>query len=180
MNARAGSSPVGSDLLAILGDAERLLVAETEPAALAALDEDGVIALHTRVRRARSKYVSQYRRAAARRVPVAGGRGRARPLNSRARQKAEVFELVLSQVSARLAELAAEAADELRSARLAMARSSTGHGGPDSLRGTRVPSARTVTTTPTGDRALRSPASERRRATTQARDARRQAGRDAR
>src|SRR3954469_18532944 len=84
-----------SDLLAVLTDTERLLVAETGPEALAPLDEDGTISLHTRVRRARSKYVSQHRRAAARRVPAAGGRGHARPMNSTARQKAEVFEEAL-------------------------------------------------------------------------------------
>ena len=46
-------------LLAALNDAERLLVAETEADALAALDEDQVAALHDRIRRARGKYVSQ-------------------------------------------------------------------------------------------------------------------------
>ena len=65
-------------LLAVLNDAERLLVAETEAEAMAELDEDGVVALHTRVRRARGKYVGQYRRAAAVRVPEQGGRGLAR------------------------------------------------------------------------------------------------------
>jgi len=45
-------------------DAERLLVAETERARLAVLDEDAAIELETRIRRARNKYVSQYRRAA--------------------------------------------------------------------------------------------------------------------
>jgi hypothetical protein len=50
---------VDAGLLAVLDDAERLLVAETEPAALEALAEDDVVALHTRVRRARTKYVGQ-------------------------------------------------------------------------------------------------------------------------
>src|SRR5690349_22621471 len=94
-------------LLAVLNEAERLLVAETEPGALAALDEDGTVELHTRVRRARGKYVGQYRRSAAARVPEQGGRGKARPKNTRARQKAEVFEEALARVSARLGVLAA-------------------------------------------------------------------------
>jgi hypothetical protein len=169
------------DLLAILSDAERLLVAETDREALAALDEDGVITLHTRVRRARSKYVSQYRRAAARRVPLAGGRGHARPMGTRARQKAEVFEEALSRVSARLADLASEAAEDLRSARLALAQGARGGAGPGSLRAQQVaPVARSVTSAPGGDRALRSPAREKRRATAQATGARRQARRDSR
>jgi hypothetical protein len=40
-------------LLAVLSEAERLLVAEAEPAALAALDEDAAIDLESRIRRAR-------------------------------------------------------------------------------------------------------------------------------
>jgi hypothetical protein len=169
-----------SELLAILSDAEALLVAETDAEALADLDEDGVITLHTRVRRARSKYVSQYRRAAARRVPIAGGRGHARPMGTRARQKAEVFEEALSRVSARLADLASEAAEELRAARLALAQSGRGGTGPDSLGTRQVASARSVTSAPGGDRALRSPAREKRRATAQATGTRRQARRDSR
>jgi hypothetical protein len=51
-------------LLAVLNDAERLLVAETGRAELAALDEDAAIELETRIRRARNKYAGQYRRAA--------------------------------------------------------------------------------------------------------------------
>ena len=57
-----------ASLLAVLNDAERLLVAQTERAELAALDEDAAIDLETRIRRARNKYVGQYRRAASARV----------------------------------------------------------------------------------------------------------------
>jgi len=42
-------------LLAVLTDAERLTVAETEAARLTALDEDAAIAHETRIRRARSR-----------------------------------------------------------------------------------------------------------------------------
>jgi hypothetical protein len=55
---------MNASLLAVLNDAERLLVAETERDQLAALDEDGAIDLEARIRRARNKYVSQYRRGA--------------------------------------------------------------------------------------------------------------------
>ncbi len=167
-------------LLAVLNDAERLLVAETEAEAMAELDEDGVVALHTRVRRARGKYVGQYRRAAAVRVPEQGGRGLARPKNSRARQKAEVFEEALARVSARLGQLAKQAAAELKADRLAMAQAAKG-GGPGPGDAAEQPSrARSVTTGRAGDRALRSPSSEKRRADTRAVGARRQAKRDSR
>jgi hypothetical protein len=70
---------MNASLLAVLNDAERLLVAETERAQLAVLDEDTAIELETRIRRARNKYVSQYRRAASAAVAEHGGRGKARP-----------------------------------------------------------------------------------------------------
>ena len=113
-----------ASLLAVLNESERLLVAETESAALAPLDEDAVAALHDRVRRARNKYVGQYRRGASARVPAAGGRGKARPANQQAAVKAEAFEEALSRVSRRLAVLARQSAAELRDQRLAAARGS--------------------------------------------------------
>ena len=48
---------MNASLLAVLNDAERQLVDETEQARLAELDEDGAIELETRIRRARNKYV---------------------------------------------------------------------------------------------------------------------------
>lgn len=173
-----------ASLLAVLNDSERLLVAETEPAALADLDEDAAVALHTRVRRARGKYVSQYRRTAAGRVAAAGARGRARPQNATAALKAEAFEQALARVSRRLGALAAQSAAELKTERLAAARAakqgrtpSTATTPPRTARGSR---ARSVTDAPAGDRALRSPATEKRRAGTTASGARRQAKRDSR
>jgi hypothetical protein len=67
---------MNASLLAVLNDAERLLVAETERAQLAVLDEDAAIELETRIRRARNKYVSQYRRTASAAVAEHGGRGK--------------------------------------------------------------------------------------------------------
>src|SRR5215831_1154822 len=55
---------MNASLLAVLNDAERLLVAETERDQLAALDEDAAIELESRIRRACNKYVTQYRRGA--------------------------------------------------------------------------------------------------------------------
>jgi hypothetical protein len=66
-----------ASLQAVLNDSERLLVRETESAALAALDEDAAIELEARIRRARDKYVGQYRRSASARVAEHGARGSA-------------------------------------------------------------------------------------------------------
>jgi hypothetical protein len=78
---------------------ERRLVSETERAALVELDEDALLELHGRVRRARTKYLKNYRRAASARVVESGSRGDAYPKNQRDRDKAEVFELALARVS---------------------------------------------------------------------------------
>ena len=110
-----------ASLKAVLNEAEHLMVSETEPAELAGLGEDEAIALEGRVRRARAKAVSQYRRSASTRVTERGGRGRARPENSRARARAEAFERALSRVSRRVAVLAQESAAALRAERLAVA-----------------------------------------------------------
>ncbi len=96
-----------------------------------ALDEDTLLDLHTRVRRARSKYVKLYRQTGAQRVGMKGARGHARPGNAANGAKAEVFELALARVSARLEVVARAAAEELKNERLAAAaavRSSTGPG----------------------------------------------------
>ena len=121
---------MNASLLAVLNDAERLLVAETGRAELAALDEDAAIELETRIRRARNKYVGQYRRAASAAVAEHGGRGTARPENKRAAMKAEAFEEALSRVSRRVAALARQAAAELRAERLAAARAARQGRGP--------------------------------------------------
>ena len=167
-------------LLAVLTDAERLLVAETDRDALTALDEDTAIELETRIRRARDKYVSQYRRSASARVADRGGRGRARPENARARAKAEAFERALAQVSRQVAVLARRSAAELRAQRLAAAQEAKQQDWPGS--GQLVPRQRRqgpdVTPEPTGSRALRNPNSEMERAGTLAAGARRQARRD--
>jgi len=168
---------------AVLNEAETLLIEETSREALAALDEDAAIELETRIRRARGKYVSQYRRAASARVSEHGGRGRARPENARAAQKAEAFERALSRVSRRVAVLSAQSAAELRAERLALARDAKQRDWPgagEMVPGQRGPGsgASTVPAGRTGDRTLRNPASERDRAGTLATGARQQAKRD--
>jgi hypothetical protein len=172
---------MNASLLATLNDAERLLVAQTERAELAALDEDAAIDLEGRIRRARNKYVSQYRRGASARVVEQGARGQAAPENQRAALKAEAFEEALSRVSGRVAALARQAAAELRAERLAAARAArhapvpSAHAAPAAGR-----TGPAVTAEPAGDRALHSPASKKRRASTRAAGARQQAKHDSR
>lgn len=165
---------------AVLSESEKLLIAETGRDELAALDEDAAIDLETRIRRARNKYVSMYRRGAGAKVAEHGGRGRARPENALARQKAEAFERALSQVSRRVAVLARQSAAQLRAERLALARAAKQEDWPGA--GEMVPRQRrtgpAAPDSPTGERALRNPASERERADTLATGARRQAKRD--
>jgi hypothetical protein len=169
-----------ASLRAVLNESERQLVAETHPAALADLDEDQAIELEARTRRARDKYVSQYRRSASARVAEHGARGSARPENARAAAKAEAFEGALSRISRRVAVLARQSAAALRAERLAAARAMKQPDWPGV--GEMVPRQRrqgpTATPEPTGERALRNPASEKRRAGTLAAGARRQAKRD--
>jgi len=172
---------MNSSLLAVLNDAERLLVAQTEPAELAALDEDAAIEFEGRIRRVRNKYVGQYRRGASARVAEEGGRGKARPENKRALMKAEAFEEALARVSRRVAVLARQSAAKLRAERLAAARAAKQGRGPDAAAAApgKTRTVRPATTEP-GDRAPRSPATEMRRATTRAAGARQQAKRDSR
>ena len=95
--------------------------------------------------------------------------------------KAEAFEEALSRVSRRVAVLARQSAAALRDERLAEARAVRQGRGPGSPGAASGPdqAVRPVTTEPV-DRALRSPATEMRRATTRAADARQQAKRDSR
>jgi hypothetical protein len=162
--------------------AEYRLVMETEREALAGLDEDQLVALHERVRRARTKYTKNYRREAAAKVPAKGGRGKARPTNTLNRQRAEVFEEALARVSTRLAAAARASAAELRAERIAAARGEAA--GPARTTAT-VPAkgARAPKKAPnpkTGDRDLVNPRSLSKGAASQAKGQRRQAKRDAR
>jgi hypothetical protein len=169
-------------LRAVLTEAERLMVDETDRDALDLLDEDEAIELETRIRRARNKYVGQYRRSAGAAVAEHGGRGKARPGNTRALAKAEAFERSLSSVSHRVSMLANKSASKLRAQRLATAKAAKQGDWPGA--GNRVPAQRRrgpdVTPEPTGERALRNPASEKQRAGVMAGEARQQAKRDSR
>ncbi|MEZ5117496.1 MAG: hypothetical protein R2737_14645 [Candidatus Nanopelagicales bacterium] len=176
-------------LINALGDKDRLLVAETEPAALKQLDEDELVDLHLRVRRVRDKYVSVYRREASARVPQYGARGASRPKNRRNADRVEVFEDALARVSTRLAAVARRSASELRAERIAAARAdreASAAAASASTRGSSTkgsPRARASKPAPNrkvGDRSLVSPRSVAKGADVRATGARRQAKRDAR
>ena len=98
--------------------ADRALLDQTATAALAGLDSDKLDALHARVRRARDKYVGQYRRGGAGKVSSSGGRGKAFTGNQVARDKAAEFELALARVSQAMATQAKRDAAALKAERL--------------------------------------------------------------
>lgn len=155
--------------------AERRLVAETSRDAMADLDEEELLALHARIRRARSKYVSVYRRKASGAVVKRGGRGFSYPKNQRDRDKAEVFERALASVSREVGVRATQSAAELRASRLAAARS--GSSGPSRAKA-RAASAAKPASRPRG--AKKTTGGLKKDASTRAAGARRQAKRDAR
>lgn len=169
-------------LMHTLNDADGDLIRETERARMADLDEDALVDLHKRVRRARNKYVKRYRREAADNVEEKAGRGKARPKGKHNAAKAEVFEDALSRVSRQLAAAARRSAQDLRAERLASARGASHPASP-----TRAPAPRTAgkasarkAASPTADREARprTPASVKRVASSRATGDRRQARRD--
>lgn len=161
-------------LLNSLTDAERLLVAETERDALKGLDEDGLLDLQQRIRRARTKYVKNYRRAASAAVPDVGGRGMSYPRNQRDRDKAELFESVLAKVSREVAVAANRASMELRTERIEAARAAKS--AAPAAPAADQPKAGTMTR----PRATKTTGGVKKDASTRAMGARRQAKRDAR
>ncbi|QDQ98686.1 hypothetical protein [Tomitella fengzijianii] len=114
----------------VMKEQELDLMREIEPARLAELDEDALLEVHRRVRRARNKHVKNYRRAARENVSEMGGRGAAAPKGAKKRLRAEAFEEALALVSERVAVVAHEAAEKLKAERLARAQENRGSG-PD-------------------------------------------------
>lgn len=161
------------DYRKFLNSAELGLLREVEPKRLAALDEDELIALHTRVRKARDKSATIYRRTAARTVQKKGSRGLAHPKGAKNRLRAEVMEDALATVSDRLARVAHDRAEELKADRLAAARKDTSSGPEKKGKGAKGKDskgrARTHTKTTGG---------KKRDASSRAKGARRQAKKD--
>jgi hypothetical protein len=106
---------------AMLNESEKALLREAEPRAAARLDEDALLDLHDRIRRARNKYSKLYRRRAQGQVAKDASRGRAHAAHARTAVKAEAFEDALARVSRLVAKAAKAAADELKADRLAAA-----------------------------------------------------------
>jgi hypothetical protein len=162
------------------------LLRETEPARMAELDEDALLDLHGRVRRARTKYVKLYRRQASVRVAGVGGRGLARPQNRRNADKAEVFETALARVSKQVDVVARRAAAQLKAERLAAARAAPKPSPATSDRkGAAGSKAKSATRTGTGSGgrarvATKTTGGVKRDASSRAMGARRQAARDSR
>src|SRR5262249_7253096 len=160
----------------------------TEPARMAELDEDALLDLHGRVRRARTKYVKLYRRQASARIADIGGRGAARPMNRRNADKAEGFETALARVSKQGAVVARRAAAQLKSERLAAARAARGASNPpattsDGKRGARPNATAAATGAASTGRtrvATKTTGGIKRDASSRAAGARRQAARDSR
>lgn len=165
-----------SKLLNSLTESEFLLIRETERAALAELDEDALLELHRRIRRARNKYVGLYRRAGAAKVSAKGARGSARSANERNGAKAEIFEGALGRVSKQLGIAAQRSARELKAERLARARQdSTAPAPPAKGKGKVATLGRARV-----DQTRKSPGRKKREAGSIATGARRQAKRDTR
>jgi len=120
----------------MLNEAEQQLLRQVETENLSNLDEDELVELHTRIRRARNKYSKLYRRRAGAQVGKHGSRALASPAHERTAVKAEVFEDALARVSRYLARAARRSSDRLREERLAAARARKGgKGGKTSAKG---------------------------------------------
>ena len=160
----------------VLSDGEKEIVLAARPEQLRQLDEDELLALHKRVRRARNKYSKLYRRRAAAQVGDDRARGKASKKQARTASKAEIFEDVLARVSRQLAVVARQNATTLRDERIAASRpersghASAPHDEPAPAGGS-GPKRRARD---------RKPVEERKNAGSRASGRRKQAGRDAR
>jgi hypothetical protein len=162
---------------AMLNETEKALLRQAEGAALARLDEDELIDLHTRVRRARNKYATLYRRRASAQVKKDASRVKAHAQHARTVTKAEAFEDALARVSRALAKAARASAAALRAERLAAAQRQPRAARRPTKRSTRSEVSRGARTkaTPT-----KTPISKRARASARAGTRRVEAKRDAR
>lgn len=157
-----------------LSEDEFLLVRETKKQQMAELDEDELLLLHARVRRARNKYVKLYRRAGAEKVGKKKSRAAGKNANVRNAAKAEVFENALARVSRQLGAVARASAESLKQERLARARRDS------FVPGAAVPGSGAVSSPGVDrvDRTRESPGRMKYEASTSAAGARRQAKKD--
>ncbi|SBS75427.1 conserved hypothetical protein [uncultured Mycobacterium sp.] len=78
---------------------ENSLIAESDPDALARMDEKQLKDLQSRLRQAREKNFSLLRRQGAARVEAEGARGAAQPANEKRSEKVDAFDGALARVS---------------------------------------------------------------------------------
>jgi hypothetical protein len=161
----------------MLNSTEQAIIRLIESKRFGKLDEDALIDLHTRTRRARTKYRTLQRRRGAKKVPKTGSRAVATKATRRTALKAELFEDALATVSARLGKVAAANAKALRAERLAEARA-VKKANAKKAAARKKPAARRKTA-PARKKA-RTAASKRRAATARAATRRKQAKRDGR
>lgn len=161
----------------MLNETEKALLRQAEGSALARLDEDELIDLHARVRRARKKYATLYRRRASSQVTQDADRAKAHAQHARTSAKAEAFEDALARVSRALAKAARSRAAALRAERLETARRQQGSSGRRPAKKTR---AKPSSGTRKGTTRLRTPISKRASASARAATRREQAKRDVR
>jgi len=144
---------------AMLNESEKALLRVSESAELRELDEDALIELHARVRRARNKYATLYRRRASKTVRRDATRAGAHAQHARTVAKAEIFEGALARVSTALARAARQTAAGLRSERIAAARPTprtsrrSDQSSPRSGRGAKPPRGSNPQRTPIRERA---------------------------
>ena len=158
-----------------LSQTERALLTETHTERLRVMDEDALLDLHARVRRARDRFVQLHRREVAEQVDTTRARGTASAAPRRSASKAELFEDALARVSSSLARAARATSAALRAERLAAARSAARPAAK------KEPTQAPRTTKAAAPRARnRSPIERKSASATRASSARRQARRDAR
>lgn len=105
--------------ISLFTPAEQTLLVDTEPARLDALNEDDLVALLSRVRRARNKYSDLHRRQGAAAVRDTGKRYAATKSNERTLRKAEIFEDAVSRVARYVSRTARANANAVKAQRLA-------------------------------------------------------------
>jgi hypothetical protein len=93
-----------SNHLVNLTPQENSLIAESDPDALARMDEKQLKDLQSRLRQAREKNFSLLRRQGAARVEAEGARGAAQPANEKRSEKVDVFGEALARVGEHLGE----------------------------------------------------------------------------
>ncbi|WP_137875062.1 hypothetical protein [Rhodococcus sp. Q] len=133
-------------LLKSLSEKDFRLYRQTKRDRLRELDEDELIDLHARVRNARNKHMTVYRREAAAAVTDKAARGGARRTTGRNAARVEALETALARVSRRLGTVAKQNAAALKQERLDAARSdapSFAGSGADDPAAARLPGGKT-------------------------------------